>query len=459
MLKLTRLRITELFGCLNHDVPLSLEGITFIHGPNGCGKTTVLKLLDGALACQFDALSGIEFNTMTLSFSDRSEVQIKRKTIPADTDFELERSSFTYQSEEVIHEVAFHFTQLINGKITQEQEVLLDTTDTDDIAEIIREKPGIVGKYLPHLMRVGTRLWRERDGKNNLTSRLIAEKFGNAFPFQFPNWYREKVSEIPRGYIQTQRLLKLLNDNAGDPFSENEATLKDVVDLLSEELKKDIALTISKSALNSQSRERSFPQRLLTENFQAKNESELRAQYTQLEKRLKDLAAVGLQENANNIALPAKKLNPTMRKVLALYLSDLNEKLDTFTVLQQRIELIKSLYGIKIRRKDFQITRDHGFSLKDKSTDKSMDAGDLSSGEQHQLVLLYRLIFSQTDRQLFLIDEPEISLHVEWQRMFLDDLLQISKLRGHVFLIATHSPQIINNRIDLAVALDGGIDL
>jgi ABC-type glutathione transport system ATPase component len=71
--------------------------------------------------------------------------------------------------------------------------------------------------------------------------------------------------------------------------------------------------------------------------------------------------------------------------------------------------------------------------------------------------MYYQLIFSTSEPKLFLIDEPEISLHVEWQRQFLSDLQAIASRSGHAFLIATHSPQIINGRLDLASALDGGI--
>jgi predicted ATP-dependent endonuclease of OLD family len=71
--------------------------------------------------------------------------------------------------------------------------------------------------------------------------------------------------------------------------------------------------------------------------------------------------------------------------------------------------------------------------------------------------LFYELIFGSPGIDLFLIDEPEISLHVEWQRSFLSDLQKVQKLTGCRFLVATHSPQIINNRRDLAVALDGGV--
>ena len=51
------------------------------------------------------------------------------------------------------------------------------------------------------------------------------------------------------------------------------------------------------------------------------------------------------------------------------------------------------------------------------------------------------------------IDEPEISLHVAWQLRFIPDVLKIAKLVGFRFIVATHSPQIINGMWDNAVGL------
>jgi ABC-type glutathione transport system ATPase component len=77
----------------------------------------------------------------------------------------------------------------------------------------------------------------------------------------------------------------------------------------------------------------------------------------------------------------------------------------------------------------------------------------LSSGEQHKLVLTYELLFRVQRDALILIDEPELSLHVTWQHRFLDDLLRISEIATLDFLIATHAPQVIHKRTDLALEL------
>jgi predicted ATP-binding protein involved in virulence len=56
---------------------------------------------------------------------------------------------------------------------------------------------------------------------------------------------------------------------------------------------------------------------------------------------------------------------------------------------------------------------------------------------------------------LILIDEPEISLHILWQQQFLRDLQEIAGIENYDVLIATHSPQIVYDRSDLTVSLEG----
>ena len=52
-----------------------------------------------------------------------------------------------------------------------------------------------------------------------------------------------------------------------------------------------------------------------------------------------------------------------------------------------------------------------------------------------------------TDKMVLLIDEPEISLHVAWQRTLMEDLNKIIGLKEDSLsvIVATHSPQVINN--------------
>ena len=57
-----------------------------------------------------------------------------------------------------------------------------------------------------------------------------------------------------------------------------------------------------------------------------------------------------------------------------------------------------------------------------------------------------------------MIDEPELSMNVVWQRNFLKDLQRIIELRKFDVLIATHSPMIIHDKWDWVVHLGEKVD-
>jgi predicted ATP-binding protein involved in virulence len=81
----------------------------------------------------------------------------------------------------------------------------------------------------------------------------------------------------------------------------------------------------------------------------------------------------------------------------------------------------------------------------------------LSSGERQIIIMLAHLSLNGElpKSGVFIVDEPELSLHVAWQDMFLEAVqaagpdLQI--------ILATHSPAIIGGRNNFYVPLNGGI--
>jgi energy-coupling factor transporter ATP-binding protein EcfA2 len=77
----------------------------------------------------------------------------------------------------------------------------------------------------------------------------------------------------------------------------------------------------------------------------------------------------------------------------------------------------------------------------------------LSSGERQLLMLLCTTLLSRVDTKLFIIDEPELSLGVEWQRKILSALQLLTESSDVQFLIATHSIEIISGDPDSVISL------
>lgn len=118
----------------------------------------------------------------------------------------------------------------------------------------------------------------------------------------------------------------------------------------------------------------------------------------------------------------------------------------------QRIQIFLDKVDGKLRNKRVSVDPRSGLVVED-DDGRPLTLAALSSGEQREIVQLYDLLFNVRPNTLVLIDEPELSLHITWQKRFLDDLLQIVKAVGIDALVATHSPFIIGEREDLMVPL------
>ena len=85
---------------------------------------------------------------------------------------------------------------------------------------------------------------------------------------------------------------------------------------------------------------------------------------------------------------------------------------------------------------------------------KKIEINNLSSGEKQLLTFFANLIFNvkESSSGIFVVDEPELSLHLSWQKMFVDKTLEINENIQLVF--ATHAPEIIGRRRDKMVKLE-----
>ncbi|MBW4531216.1 MAG: AAA family ATPase [Aphanothece saxicola GSE-SYN-MK-01-06B] len=81
----------------------------------------------------------------------------------------------------------------------------------------------------------------------------------------------------------------------------------------------------------------------------------------------------------------------------------------------------------------------------DSYNEDSVDLSDLSSGEKQIVSLFSHLYLSGQDRYFVLIDEPELSLSVPWQKRFLVDIHSGSFCAG--LIAVTHSPFIYDNNL------------
>jgi predicted ATPase len=108
------------------------------------------------------------------------------------------------------------------------------------------------------------------------------------------------------------------------------------------------------------------------------------------------------------------------------------------TALTAMVESVNSLYlnkGISLHlEKGLQIFA---------SNDQQLKPSQLSSGEQELLILFCEVIGNLKPQTILLIDEPELSLNVTWQKTLLNSLLKCASGIDLQFLVATHSIELL----------------
>jgi len=110
-----------------------------------------------------------------------------------------------------------------------------------------------------------------------------------------------------------------------------------------------------------------------------------------------------------------------------------------FTVLSELVGQIFQYGGIRITQ-----------SITLGEAEEAISSEKLSSGEKQMLSFLCYNAFMKNSP--IFIDEPELSLHVDWQRVLFPTLLKQGT--GNQFIVATHSPMIYATYPDKELILD-----
>ena len=67
----------------------------------------------------------------------------------------------------------------------------------------------------------------------------------------------------------------------------------------------------------------------------------------------------------------------------------------------------------------------------------------LSSGEKQLLVILLTVLVEDKQPYILFMDEPEVSMHIEWQKQLIDLILTLNP--NVQIILTTHSPAVIMN--------------
>ena len=427
-MRIKKITVKELFGMFCHEIPLNMDDhITIIHGPNGIGKTILLKMLNALFGLSYEEFRNIPFSELSVDFDDGSTFHLKKEIKTG-----VDESGEGGDSSELV----FEFSKSGSELKSYTMEFTRPREEVDDIPDFL-ERAG--------------RLLKSDILMNSVNfSDKLPQKIENE-----PEWLKEIQKSIRIRFIETQRLISFPDSRSRHKYEESHRMTPTVLNY-SEELANAIQKKLAEYAELSQSLDRTFPTRLVKGNGPSKPTiGELRDHLSKLEEKRSRLMVAGLLDRGEEIDFKEfQEIDESNINVLSVYVHDVKEKLEVLDELTDKIDLLVNIINSRFLYKKMSISKKEGFIF-ETSDGQSISPADLSSGEQHELVLNYELLFKVKPNSLILIDEPELSLHVIWQQQFIRDLQEIIKLAGFDVLLATHSPEIIHDRWDLTVELGG----
>ena len=420
--------VKGLFGKFDYNIIFKEDRLTILTGPNGYGKSTILRIINNlSKGVQgFIRLMSTNFSSIKLCFDDKT--------------YEITRTKdrFEINGKDIKKSIQRIAEDLIGSRLYRDIDDELMYFRKDDsylksynIIQLLSAKLEDVSLEDVKLLDYGERIL----SKNKDVYGLITE-------------IKEKIGEIY--FIKEQRLIQ------PQKKTEKNRIKREIVEVITEipvKLREKILDVAASYSQISTQLDSSYPSRLLRnqtiiteEEFILKNE-ETKTKYNKL--REYDLTP----------EQPIDEMNykEEFSKALSVYFDDFKNKYSVFEPLVNQLDIYTDIINNRLSFKKIQIKKDIGLSVvNDKG--ENIELSQLSSGEQQEIVLFYELIFEASKGCWLLIDEPEISLHIAWQRMFTHDLIKVSDYKKFHIIIATHSPQIIdnrwNNQIDLGELFD-----
>lgn len=422
---LTEALATGVLGEYDHHIELrSDDDFLIIYGPNGVGKTKFLEIIHALSKLDGHALSQLPFTKARLTYSDGTRIE-------ADTVADDAVTTSRKTPREVIFSLHHPKRRLHKWKFEG------DGFET----WLMQQTP-----WRPSELEG---VWEDQTDGELVRLAELEERFprmGHRPRSTPPEPFRDFKKRSSSYLIETQRLrIETAPPRSSSFRSRPRSEHASKISQHAAKMRSLINDAQTEHSTITQQLDRDFPNRVLggaaVANIDAEAIREKYEKQNAFRSRIGQIASVDL---ADALSLPNRPLDEWELRLLTLYVNDAAKKLAPFDQLLRKIRLLEEVVNSRLLRKQLKVTARDGLSV-EHADGRPIALESLSSGEQHEVILMFDLLFNVPEGALVLIDEPEISLHVVWQLAFIPDVQKIANLSNFRFIVATHSPQIIND--------------
>lgn len=423
------------------------EGLNIIYGENGSGKTTFLHVLANFLERDIERFCHIKFDSIQVITSEGSEIRLRQGGNAGTRFVEISIDNRTIGRVERDHSPSEDLDSALKNRLSGRpvylpafRSILEAAPSTrrpfksvereeheKEFQRIIMRESRIESESLAVKLRVGLHASDRRETTAQKTV-LCRRWFGDFVPvIRYPSLgdiQAELISELEEAHFNIhrtdQRILSsvfvnviqsIVSDKDGGPTHEE---------------KKEISESSVRNSLKQ------VQEYLNTLNPVQPTESDI---YTELSRLFEKTTS---EVKASELSL--------FSRVLHVYIQALSERTQVQKQAYKNIKLFQESVNQFLKGKSLTLNfgpmttpRDLGPLIK-LANGEFAKLGVLSSGERHVLSLLFSATHMRSTDGIVLIDEPELSLHVDWQRIILSELTK--QVGDRQVIACTHSPEV-----------------
>lgn len=438
-MKLITFYVENMRGYITKKI-LFRNSVTFLIGINGSGKTTVLKLLNGLLKPSLKDLVEIEFSYLKLELEDNQSkntflycrkeegkinigyidglkeenyyIDVSRYLLLSKSkenysleDEELERMYMDFSATNVykcIRKISMPVILGLNRTYSLQRPIMrnrsisfpiqYESDKKDDMAKALMKVQSLVYDYILETARRQSKLSEEF--KDKVYDEMLSPLDNDSFKSNWSKDYK-KLQEAKAA------LSKLSNDESQTKITRK---ISEFIDVFERNINEYV-----NSINNTQS---------VLPNIQHDKAMHLLMLSFQLNK-IKKIAEYA-KENSDKIS--------GLRSPITRFVNSVN----MFFEEGGKNIMVAGNGDIIVMNK--------------RRKNKKMQVEELSSGEKQIIILMAYFAFKVDGRRqrIYIVDEPEVSLHITWQERFVDALLEACP--DGQFILATHSPSIISRK-------------
>lgn len=401
------------------------ENVNIFIGKNGTGKTTFINLLEAVISANVEKLYNYQFESIILQVTDKHR---KKKITVTKTELDTQFKEIIYQIGNNKYRIPiisnrdfknFNATNgRVNGRFIRESFQIkneikkivnlsfLSVSREKLFDDVLGERNhteiyNAIDNRLQQLMSDLTSYQLQLETDVNKLSKKFQEDvlrnmlFNEEFDFiDIAKPFEMNIDEISKGLSRAYDVLGILDDTTALIIDQHTSALKKSADKINSSLKSTEKISIYAN----------------------------------------DVAPLTLLRRTKKIIDLSTELDKNKKNIF--------EKLDNYINLLNDFHQTKYFTLGDSNKGTINIIKDNSPIL----------PSELSSGEKQLLILLTETLLQRGQQTIFIADEPELSLHIEWQRKIISSIQDLNP--NSQIILATHSPEIVGKHKDRLINME-----